>query len=177
MAVETVAANGSLTGVKKGKEGLARFIFPANFMGLAAFTGQPMRAYIQDWSLDATLNYQDGTPLGEEDKVEVYDTKESSGSANFNFRTGSAPLLGFINVFSDVIDKGVAPAEDVVVASNPEAAISVQLFVDKKHYWEGAIQIQSANTKGASGSLTTFGVNWKFSSLRYVRLPEALVET
>jgi hypothetical protein len=56
-----------------------------------------------------------------------------------------------------VIDKGVAPAEDVVVNANPEVVISVQLFVDKKHYWEGNIKIQSANTKGSAGGTTTFG--------------------
>jgi len=177
MAIETVAENGSLTGVKKGKEGFARFTFPANHMGLAAFTGQPMRAYIQDWSIDSSFKYLDVTPMGVDDPVEIPDGVEVSGSANFNFRVGSAPLLGFVNAFSDVIDKGVLPAEDVVVAANPEVAISVQLFVDTQHYWEGAIHLQSANSKGSVGSTTTFGVAWKFvGKPSYVRLPAPLVE-
>lgn len=177
MSVETVAANGSLAGVKKGKEGFARFKFPANHMGLSAFTGTPMRAYIQDWNIDAAINYDDDTPMGEIDKVYVFKDKEVSGSSNFNFRIGSAPLLAFNNVFANIIDKGVAPENDVVVDANPEVAISVQLFVDKKHYWEGSIQIQSATMKGSVGGTTTYGVNWKFvGTPDYVRLPADIVE-
>jgi len=177
MAVETVAANGSLTGVKKGKEGFARFKFPSNHMGLAAFDGSAMRAYIQDWSIDSSFKYLDVTPMGEDDPVEVPDGVEVSGSANMNFRTGSAPLLGFVNTFSNVIDKGELPANDVEVAANPEAEITVELFVDDKHYWQGQIHLQSANSKGSAGSTTTFGVSWKFvGKPTYIRLPAALVE-
>lgn len=177
MAIENVGANGALAGVKKGKEGFARFTFPANHMGLAAFTGQPMRAYIQDWSIDAAFNYGDVTPMGEADKVEQFDTVEVSGSANLNFRTGSAPLLGFVSTFSNVIDKGTAPAEDVTVVATPEVAISVQLFVDKKHYWEGSINLKSVNSKGSAGNTTTFGVNWTFDGRpNYVRLPAEVSE-
>lgn len=175
-AVETVAANGSLTGVKKGKEGFARFKFPANHMGIAAFTGTEMEAYVQDWSLDGAFSYSDVTPMGEVDKVNVLDDVESSGSANFNFRTGSAPLLGFVSTFSKVIDHGVLPANDVEIAATPEVEISVQLFVDAKHYWDGVIQLQSVNAKGSVGSTTTFGVNWKFvGKPTYHRLPTAVV--
>jgi hypothetical protein len=178
MALETVAANGSLTGVKKGKEGFARFKFPSGILGLAAvFTGEYQKAYIQDWSIDASLSYDDDTPMGEENKVLVFKEKEVSGSANFNFRVGSAPLLAFNNVFADVIDKAAAPANDVTTPANPEVEISVQLFIDSKHYYEGAIKIQSIGSKGSAGGSTTYSVSWKFDgAVSYVRLPSALVE-
>jgi hypothetical protein len=75
MAVETVAANGALTGVKKGKR-ICQVYVPDKFHGAACIHRPPMRAYIQDWSLDASLNYQDVTPMGVEDKVEIFDQEK-----------------------------------------------------------------------------------------------------
>jgi hypothetical protein len=176
MAIETVGANGQ--NIKRGKEGFVRFGFPANHLGNPAFTGELLRAYVQDWNLQNQFKNVDATPLGYGDgEWYIPDGVSQNGSCKFNFRVDSLALLGFISTYASIIDHGATPAEDVVSAPDSSIAITMQCFVDKKHYWELSIVLESISTGAAVGQTVSYDVSFKVNGgLQWHRLPEDLVE-
>jgi hypothetical protein len=100
--------------------------------------------------------------MGVDDPVEVPDGIEVSGSANMNFRTGSAPCWVSSN-FLSTSSTGRTPGERRGSGGESEVEITVELFVDAKHYWQGQIHIQSATLR-ALPKHTTFaspGSSWQ----------------
>ena len=176
MALETVGANG--TKVKKGKDGFVRFGFPSNLMGNAAFTGSPLRAYVQDWTLSPSMKNLDITPLGYDGEMQVPDGVSYSGSAKFNFRTDSAALLGFTHVFADILDHGATEPANVLTPFDQETVITGQFFVDKRHYFEATLTLEGASIGGSVGQITSYSVNFKVNGrLTYHRLQADIVES
>jgi hypothetical protein len=175
MSIETIGPNGQ--NIKRGKEGFVRFAFPANHLGNTAFTGLPLRAYVQDWNLQNQFKNVDATPLGYDGEWHIPDGTAQNGSCKFNFRTDSLALLGFTSTFAAIIDHGATPAEDVRTEADASIEIKMQAFVDKKHYWEFIIVLESVSTGSTVGQTVSYDVSFKINGgLEWHRLPDDLVE-